>query len=327
MTSQRPPATLEREQRSVADIFPDPLRAAMLPAEVVNEIRSLVARAEPPTAPRILAVVASRDVEAAAAVAHQLQDASIKMTFPEDWVVFRSKDGAELGYLQDVGCARVRPLWAISFESTDLGRDCVETKIPGNEDEDVSFEIVVSGECALTGESQSEVGYRSSAGFFGPAWRGSKDKPVERAKVRADIRKSALSNGRGRLIRLFTGLAQVPVERLVRAGLDRQRLRGAEFQSGTKGGSGAGAGASQPQIDTIVKNGFDFRKVAGLGEVVGRDAFAAIVKSAALTGGREGTASKVIDRLMKAKRDEVTVDELEKLLGVAIGTPEPGAEG
>lgn len=315
------------EQRSFADLFPSipPERVANLPVEIKQEIAAL-AQVQP-ARPRILAIVSAMDVEAAHDLAQKLQDASIKMTFPEDWVVFRTKDGADLAYLQDVGCQRVRPLWAISFESIDMQKDVIEEIVPSDEDEDVAFSVVVQGECALTGESQSEVGFRASTGFFERAWRASKNKPVERAKVRADIRKSAIVNGRGRLVRTFTGLGQVPVERLVRAGLLRQKLRGADFQSGTRGGSGTGSGASEPQLQAIVKGCYDFGKVSMLGAVIGRDALEALVRGAALSGGREGTASKMIEELGKAKKAELTIAWLEERLGAKIGTPEPGAEG
>lgn len=140
-------------------------------------------------------------------------------------------------YLQDVGCQRVRSLWGISLAGINPREDVIEVKLDGPEGGDFWIEVQVRGRCAITDEENSELGGPGSDGFFGPAWEKSKDKPVERERVRSNIRKAAIANGQGRLVRRLTGLGSVPVARLAAIRLDRKRMRGTEFQSGTRVGA------------------------------------------------------------------------------------------
>ena len=183
----------------------------------------------------------------------ELVEASIKLTFPEDWVVYPTRDGHKLCYLQDVGCQRIRALWGISFDRTDLMRDMIEERI--EDDEDVHFQYIarVGGECSVTGEASDELGSRlTSDGLFKIAWHDAKNEPAERARLKANVRKAALANGQGRLVRKFTGMNLMPIEILAKYGMDTARCRGIKFESGTKGGTGGGA--SEPQL----------RRIAGL---------------------------------------------------------------
>ena len=57
---------------------------------------------------RGLAVIKSKHV-----ILTQLRTASLQLTNPQDWVLFRDKDGNVTAYLQDRGCDRVRPMWGV----------------------------------------------------------------------------------------------------------------------------------------------------------------------------------------------------------------------
>lgn len=283
---------------------------AHLPAEIRSELRELVER-EPTT----ISVLAAGDVAKAYEAARALQESSIRLTNPEDWVIFKAKDGAELAYLQDTGCQRVRSLWGITFDRINLREDVVEAKLDGG---DIYVEVQVSGRCTITGEENSEIGARGSDGFFASAWESSKDKPVERERVRANIRKAAIANGQGRLVRRLTGLGQVPKARLLAIGLDEKRLRGTDFQSGTKGGSGDYA--SDPQLKKLVGDALMGGKVRDLESVGDFNALFAKLKRAAIPKQK---ASQIIERLVKAGKGEITVAQFEDLVGTPLAGPPP----
>lgn len=309
-----PADTLEREgiAREIMEEFLERMAAGTRGALV-----PVLPHAAPETT---IAAVAVREVEEAARAARELQEASLKLTQPEDWVLFATRDGAQVCFLEDVGCQRVRPLWGITFDATDLRRDLVDREL---EDGHFIAEAIVRGRSAVTGEVVEEVGNRSSTGFFGKAWAASEGKAVEREQVKANVRKAALANARGRCVRTIAGLGQVPLARLVSAGLDPQRIRGVEIQNGTHGG--AGDYATTPQVKKIAAEAL--KKVAGLADFMSYEELRSVVHSAHLTGGRNGKASRLIDRLQNAELDAITVEKFEEALGVPLGQPEPGSEG
>ncbi len=314
-TTERTSPAAERARELLE---PRDTTGALVPVELIDELRE---RAD--ASPRTLSALAASDVQQAAAAAVEMQRASIALTFPEDWVMFRAKDGAEVCFLEDVGCARVRPLWGISFDSVDYRRDFIEHEL---DDGHLFIEATARATSALTGEEAVEIGSRSSDGFFGSAWAASESKPVERERVKSNIRKAALANARGRIIRTLTGLGQVPVKELRARGLDTSRVRGVEFQEGTRGGSGSYA--SEPQIKAIVGEALRSQKVAGLQQLgLDWDHLADRVRAASLTGGRGGKASKLIERLKNAEVGGVTVEQFEQALGVRLVESEPGSEG
>jgi len=320
-------ATTEKpSQRSLEDLLgPQDEGGALVGPEEVEELRALAARSV--QVPRTMVGIAAEDVQKAADLARAAFENSVRRTFTTDWVIFRAKDGAELGFLQDCGCERITGLWGIEFDRLSLEGFREEVYDEGG-DRQISWEIMVGGRAALTGEHQVEIGFRSSSGFFGKAWDDSKDKPVERALVRVNIKKSALANGRGRLIRLLTGLGQVPKDQLVKLGHDPKLLRGVRFEQGSRGGGGEGGGASDAQLWKIVGEAHGLQKVAGLGKILGREDLHKLLREeAALTGGKGGTASALIQKLEALKKGDWTVAQFEQAAGVKLAGDEPGAEG
>ncbi len=270
--------------------------------------------AAPP--PTTISALAAGDVQRAAAAAQELQAASIKLTYPEDWIAFRARDGTEVCFLMDDGCQRIRPLWGITFDKVDFKRDFSEREL---EDGQYVVEAVVHAQCAISGEDHIEVGFRSSLGLFEKAWSGSTDKPVERAKVIADIRKSALRNARGRIIRTISGLGMVPKQRLIECGLDSRRIRGVQFQDGSKGGSGGYA--SEPQLKMICGEAITRKKVAGIDQIIGFGDLMNLLGSASMAKAK---ASKLIERLKEREAGSVTVEEFEQAIGAKLEYTEDG---
>jgi len=279
----------------------------VLQQQTLPAVRSPMAPTVPPPTISSLAV---EDVQRASEAAMELQAASIKLTYPEDWVIFKARDGAEIGFLMDDGCQRVRPLWGITFDRVDFRRDFTERE---TDDGQFVIEAVVTARSALTGEDHIEVGFRSSLGLFEKAWNDSADKPVERAMVKANIRKSALRNARGRIIRTISGLGATPKARLIECGLDVRRIRGVSFESGSKGGSGGYA--TEPQVNLICGEALNRKKVAGLDKLIEFSALKTAVEGASLPKAK---ASKLIERLKAVEPGAITVEEFQSVLGVTL---------
>lgn len=280
-------------------------------------------RDEIESAPRTISVLAASDVAKAEQAARALQEASIRLTYPSDWVIFQAKDGARLGYLQDAGCQRVRSLWGIDFSKFDP-RTCLES----SETQDGHFvvEAYVEGHCAITGETLQELGWRSSLGLFEKAWLEAKENQqhVALAKLRADVKKSAIANAQGRIVRRATGLSQVPEDRLCHfLGVKPGQLRGFTFKEGTRGGGASSTSdASEAQINLIVNEAVRGKKVKGATDLATVRRF---VDDAKLT---KSSASDVIKTLKEAAVGTVSSDQFLGLLGIGVGTErEPGQEG
>ena len=277
--------------------------------ELLDELLAIGARREDDT----LAGLVLDKTQDVIAKHRELVEASIKLTYPEDWVVYPSRDGHKLCYLQDVGCQRIRALWGISFDRTDLMRDMIEERI--EDDDDVHFQYIarVGGTCSVTGESSDELGSRlTSDGLFKKAWVDARNEPSERARLRANVRKAALANGQGRLVRKFTGTNLMPIEVLAKYGMDTARCRGIKFESGTQGGSGDGA--SEPQLKRLAGVACMEGKVAGFTKAN----FSTVMQL--LSGAQLGKkkASDLIDRLSKS---ESPVEPAKFWAGVGIPDP------
>ncbi len=243
----------------------------------------------------------------------ELVEASIKLTYPEDWVVYPTRDGAKLCYLQDVGCQRIRGLWGISFDRTDLMRDMIEERIEAGEDVHFQYLARAGGKCSVTGEEGDELGSRlTSDGLFSKQWEEARLEPSERARLKANVRKAALANGQGRLVRKFTGMNSLPMQVLEQHGMDVARCRGIRFESGTKGGSGEGA--SEPQLKRLAGVACMEGKVAGLAKSQYQAVLAAIGQ--AQLGKKK--ASDLIDRLSKS---EAPVEAAKFWQGVGVADP------
>lgn len=130
---------------------------------------------------------------------------AIRMTHPEDWVLFKTKDERITGYLQDAGCERVRPVLSISI--FDVGEP---EKVVSNDGQ--SFAIIVRGRgrCGLTLDTLDAVeGIRESTEDFCKDLRG--------IKQELRVRQAARANLDGKIVRELAGLASVPLEELQRA--------------------------------------------------------------------------------------------------------------
>lgn len=274
--------------------------------------------------PRTISLLAARDVEAAQKAARALQQASIQLTYPSDWVVFEAKDRARLAYLQDAGCQRVRSLWGIDFSKFDPRNDLESSDTL---DGHYAVEAYVEGHCRITGEVLQEIGWRSSAGLFEKAWGEARkdEQHVIIAKLKSDVKKSAIANGQGRIVRRATGLSQVPEEVVCRLlSVKLGALRGFTFREGSQGGGASSTSdASEAQINLVVNEAVRGKKVAGAASL---EVIRGFVVEAKLT---KQSASDLIKKLKDAAPGAVSSDQFLALLGIGVGAKqrEPGEDG
>lgn len=158
----------------------------------------------PTTLDQLVSLEAGRAEEIARArvkVLQTLRQASIQLTSPEDWLLFRRVDGRVTAYLQDCGAERIAPLWGISIMNVDTPE-----KIPM---ESGGFVYVIRGDgyCNLTRKSVVAIeGFRASTDDF------VKDKTG--AQLEFSVRKAARANLDGSVVRDLAGMSNVPAEEL-----------------------------------------------------------------------------------------------------------------
>lgn len=162
----------------------------------------------------------------------QLRQASIKATYPSDWIIHTSTDHEgviikQVGYLQDSGAERAGKVWGI-----EVGNPAIEREdFP---DGTYTYHMIAEAWSKVTGErlDYAEGSRWSGDGFFQRG--GEKVDPT-------DVRKAAYANLHGRAVRALSGLNGVPLDMLRQAGLDITKVVHVTYGKGAKGGESTGA--------------------------------------------------------------------------------------
>jgi hypothetical protein len=185
-------------------------------------------------------------LDARAQVLNTARTHAIRVTHPEDWVLFRSKDERVVGYLEDSGCERVRPIFGISIFGVEEPKKIVSS-------DGRSFAIIVRGRgrSGLTlDEIEAVEGIRESTDDF--------CKDLQGIKQEVRVRQAARANLDGKIVRELAGLASVPIEELTRAwtGTDKKvehcrKGRGFGSQDERFGGTRAGAPDVEPPVCAV----------------------------------------------------------------------------
>lgn len=141
-------------------------------------------------------------VQARVQVLITLRKASLRLTNPEDWLLFKAPAGQITGYLQDAGCERIRSLWGIEIYNVSKPE-----RVAGADAGDFYYSITGDGRCGITRERvEAMEGFRASTDdAFKDAIGLMKD---------ARVRKAARANLDGGIVRELTGTKQVPLEEL-----------------------------------------------------------------------------------------------------------------
>jgi hypothetical protein len=144
-------------------------------------------------------------IKARVLILQTLRRASIRATNPENWLLFRTREGLEYAYLQDAGADIVRPLWGIRIYNLSPMQ-----KVVGEDPRDFMYLITGDGECTLTHEIVEQMeGGRSSGEDF------CKDK--HGAALEMAVRKAARANLDGGITRELAALKNVPKQELEEA--------------------------------------------------------------------------------------------------------------
>ena len=152
-------------------------------------------------------------IESYADLLGMARKASIAMTEPEDWVLFRrpSQDGEEgrvTAYLQDSGAQRIEDLWQIEVKPPGNAQEFPKERIglPEAPDE-FAWTITGDGICHRTGKKVYAIeGVRRSDEDFVKYKKG-----IQRE---IEVRKAAFANLHGGIVRRLTGLGSVSIRLL-----------------------------------------------------------------------------------------------------------------
>lgn len=144
-------------------------------------------------------------VDARVTILETARRRAIRMTSPPDWILFKAPDGAVTGYLQDVGCDRIRDVLGIEvFSVSDHER---LTSADG-----ASFVYIVrgNGRSLMTGRTVERMeGGRASTDEFCKGKTG--------AELDLAVRKAARANLDGGIVRRMAGLRSLPEAELIAA--------------------------------------------------------------------------------------------------------------
>lgn len=141
-------------------------------------------------------------LEARAAIVETARRRAIRLTHPEDWVLFKAPDGRITGYLQDAGCDRVRDVLGIEVFNISPPE-----KIASIEGGGFMYLVRGWGRSRLTLQTVEEMeGGRASTDDFTRGATG--------AALELLVRKAARANLDGNVTRELTGLKAIPAGEL-----------------------------------------------------------------------------------------------------------------
>jgi len=176
--------------------------------EPTSEEIGLVRRLRQPGIPVTMNELAARKGEAIEILEARIQiletarKRGIRMTSPEDWVLFKSPDDRITGYLQDAGCDRIRDITGIEVFAVSE-----PVRIAAADGQSFIYIVKGSGRSKLTMQIVEEMeGGRGSTDDF------CKDKTG--AQLELTVRKAARANLDGNITRELAGLKSVPLEEL-----------------------------------------------------------------------------------------------------------------
>lgn len=169
-------------------------------------------------------------IRARAQILEIARKAAIRMTSPEDFLLFKDKEGRVVGYLQDCGCDRVRDLFGISVFKVSHPEKVVQP------DGSYTYIVTGSGKCSLTQQiiEGIEGGRSSTDDFITRA-----NPPLSGAAMELAVRKAARANLDGNITRELSGLKSVPLEEIEAAYSGDSTKTRKRFREGRGFGAGS----------------------------------------------------------------------------------------
>jgi hypothetical protein len=223
--------------------------------EVIHEETALTRPSMPVTIDELAVIPDDKGIQVIQArykMIDTLRRASISLTSPQDWLLFKSPEGAVTAYLQDSGCKRIWQIWGIEISPRE-GWD----KITDDETGDFACKCYGTGVSKVTGlfvENIERVRY-SHENYC-------KDLPKLQQEVR--VKQAAIANRDGNIIRALTGLKSVALEMLeeVWKGTGKNSdkcARGKGFGSKHERAGVGTQASSAPDIDSPICSGCNIR--------------------------------------------------------------------
>lgn len=146
-------------------------------------------------------------IEQRTKIFHSMRMASIALTFPGDWTLFKDRDGRIAGYLGDQGCDRIKKMWGIQVNNLGLMRRIEDA----DHVEEFAYGITGDGVCGLTGEAVFDMeGIRYSTEKYATE----KPEGIQRTVA---VQKAARANLDGSITRELAGMKSVPSQELDKA--------------------------------------------------------------------------------------------------------------
>jgi hypothetical protein len=148
---------------------------------------------------------ALENIQARETVLSTVRLAILRMASPEHLVLFRAPEGQVTAYLSDHACEGAANMLGI-----DIFNVSRPEKVLGDEAGVFHYIVTGDGRCKLTGQTVERVeGGRSSTDDFCKGKHG--------VALELDVRKAAMANLTGRIVRRLGGLNEVPTRDLERA--------------------------------------------------------------------------------------------------------------
>jgi hypothetical protein len=253
-------------------------------------------------------------IEHRAAILENLRIASIKLTVPRDWTLFKNREGVVTGFLGDEGCDRVKKLWGIQID----GLSQPERIPPTGTASDGAFAWAMRGDghCKITGESVYDM---EGVRYSNERYAEEKPDGIQREVA---VKKAARANLDGGIARELMGMKSVPIEEL-----DNAWKGGWKNSSLCNKGRGFGSADERAGSGASSAHGIDPQDIPEC------DVCRIPLVWRAGKGDKEGffgcrnwekhKDTKVIVQLSKAKE----LAEKKKATAAAAQTREPGAEG
>ena len=173
--------------------------------EVIHEETAIARNSMPLTVAELATIPDDRGlqiIQARYEIIDMLQRRSIALTYPQDWVLFKSQEGVITAFLQESGCRRICHIWEIEIDPKDEWE-----KIKDDETGDYAYKCFGNGFCSFAKMTVKNVeGVRYSNEKY------CKDLPKLQQEVR--VKQAAKANRDGNIIRNLTGLKSVAFEML-----------------------------------------------------------------------------------------------------------------
>jgi len=139
-----------------------------------------------------------------------LRRESIRLTVPQDWLLFRTPEGAVTAYCQDSGCKRFWQIWGIEItpvlDAPGAGEDGFIKIVDEEKPEEYGYQCFADGYCQVTKQRVHNIaGVRYSTEDF------CKDVAIPMIKDQR-VRQASIANRDGNIIRALTGMKSIAIE-------------------------------------------------------------------------------------------------------------------